>query len=154
MLQHISWQEYFTAILLLTALWYAFVLLRYYRPEITARFQKHELQPALVASAPVIGSIKTDYKTMDSEELQFGSPSPDDISDSSLAPGPADELLAEAQTLARAFQDTPNKTEFLSLLGVLLSKYEPYEDEIDLKALRPLAAQLPFEIEEYEWPKF
>jgi len=154
MLQHISWQEYFTAILLLTALWYAFVLLRYYRPEITARFQKNELQPALVASAPVIGGIKTDYETMDAEELSFGSASPDDISDFTLVPGPTDELIAEAQTLAQAFKETPNKTEFLSLLAVLLSKYEPYEDEIDLKALHPLAAQLPFTIEEHEWPKF
>jgi hypothetical protein len=56
--------------------------------------------------------------------------------------------------LVHAFLDTPNKTEFLSLLGVLLSKYEPYGDEIDLKALRPLAKQLPFTIEETEWPTF
>lgn len=154
MLQHISWQQYGTALFLLTALWYAFVILRYYRPEISAHFRKNELPTPLVASAPVIGSIKTDYETPDAEELQFGSASPDDISDFTLAPGPADELVAEAQTLAMAFQDTPNKAEFLSLLGVLLSKYEPYRNEIDLKALRPLAAQLPFAIEEQEWPKF
>ena len=154
MLQHISWQQYSTAVLLLTALWYAFVLLRYYRPEIGARLKRRDLQPALVAAAPVIGGIKTDYETMNAEEMQFGSPSSDDISDSTLPPGPTDELLAEAQTLAQAFKDTPNKTEFLSLLAVLLSKYEPYEDEIDLKALRSLAAQLPFEIKETEWPKF
>lgn len=154
MLQHISWQQYITATLLLTALWYAFILLRYYRPEIAACFQKNEVQPGLVASAPVLGGIKTDYETIASEELQFGSASPDDISDSTFAPGPTDELVAEAQTLAQAFRDTPNKTEFLSLLSILLSKYEPYEDEIDLKALRPLATQLPFEIEATEWPTF
>ncbi|MEO8948536.1 MAG: hypothetical protein ABI308_09015 [Mucilaginibacter sp.] len=142
MLHIISWQQYGTAILLLTALWYAYVFWRYYRRE------KRE-SPPLVAYAPVIGGIKTDYEILDAEELSFGAATPDDIST-----GPTDELVSEAQTLAQAFRDTPNKTEFLSLLNVLLSKYEPYQDEIDLKALRPLAAQLPFTIEEQEWPKF
>jgi hypothetical protein len=154
MLNSISWQQYLTAITLLTIAWYAFVLLRYYRPELTARFQTKNKSLPLIASAPILGSIKTDQTTVNSEELIFSSGEPDDISDHSLPPGPSDELLAETRTLVQAFRDTPNKTEFLSLLELLLSKYEPYEDEIDLKVIRSLATQLPFNIEEHEWPQF
>jgi hypothetical protein len=154
MLNSISWQQYLTALSLLTIAWYAFVLLRYYRPELVGRFQTKTDPLPLVTSAPILGGIKTDHDTLNADELYFGSASPDDISDSSLPAGPTDELLAETQTLVQAFIDTPNKTEFLSLLGLLLSKYEPYEDEVDLKVIRPLAAQLPFTIEEHEWPKF
>lgn len=151
MLHTISWQEYITATLLLTALWYVFVILRYYRPEITNRFQTAELP--LVNPSP-LGAIRSDKDTVTGDEVQFGSSSSDDISDSTTVPGPEDELLAETQTLMQAFKDTADKTAFLSLLGVLLSKYEPYQDEIDLHIIRPLAAQLPFRIEEHEWPKF
>jgi hypothetical protein len=149
MLDHVSWQQYITATALITTAWYTFVLLRYYRPEITGRLKTIQVQPPLVASP--LGAIKTGNESRDSEELYFGPATPDDNSD---AASPAEELAAEAQMLVQAFLDTPNKPEFLSLLGVLLSKYEPYEAEIDLKALRPLAAQLPFPIEEHEWPKF
>jgi len=64
------------------------MFLRYYRPEIAARFQKNEPTP-LVASSPVMGGIKTEYEARDAEQLYFGAASIDDISDSTLAPSPA-----------------------------------------------------------------
>lgn len=153
MLSNISWHQYFTVIAPLTTVWYIFVLLRYFRPQLAGRFKNKSVSPVpLVASAPVLGAIKSENTRVDPDELIFSSGPPDDISDTSLPPGPTDELLAETQTLVQAFCDTPDKTEFLSLLGVLLAKYEPFEGEIDLKVIRPLAAQLPFHIEEHEWP--
>ncbi|MFD0749162.1 hypothetical protein ACFQZS_03350 [Mucilaginibacter calamicampi] len=154
MLNTISWQQYFTTVLLLTLAWYGYVLLRYYRDKIMGRFQTKADPSSWVSSAPVLGAVKQDNPRLDPEELSFGNSQPDDISDSTLLCGPTDELLAETQSLVEAFRDTPDKTGFLSLLGVLLAKYEPYEDEIDLKVIRPLAKQLPFPIEEHEWPKF
>jgi hypothetical protein len=152
MLSNISWQQYLTAVFLLTAVWYAFVLARYYRAELAGRLKNKTAPSSLVSSTPVMGAVKTDYEARSPEELYFGSAAPDDIGNTSRPPGPTEELLAETQILVQAFRDAPNKTEFLSLLGVLLSKYEPYQDEIDLKVIRPLAAQLPFPIEEHEWP--
>jgi hypothetical protein len=154
MFNSISWQSYWTNVILISAGWYAYVLLRHYRPELMKRFKPKAEPLPLVSSAPVMGSIRTDQATLDPEELHFGSNQPDDISDHSLPPGPAGELFNEAQTLIQAFRETPNKIEFLSLLELLLSKYEPYKDEIDLKVIRPLAAQLPFNIEDQEWPEF
>ncbi len=154
MLNAISWHQYLTAVTLLTIAWYSYVILRYYRNDLLKRFGQATEPEPLVAMSPIMGQIKTEQATLDAEDLQFGNSDSDDISDHSLPPGPTDELFSEAQTLAQAFTDTRDKQEFLSLLQVLLSKYEPYQDEIDLKVIRPLATQLPFPIEEHEWPKF
>ncbi len=154
MLNTISWQQYWTALTLLLLAWYSYVILRYYRNELFNRFKPNIGPLPLVASAPVLGTIKSEQNILDPEELHFSSLISDDISDHSLPPGPTDELLGEAQTLTQAFIDTANKTEFLALLELLLSKYEPHKDEIDLKVIRPLAKRLPFPIEEHEWPTF
>ncbi len=154
MLNSISWQQYLTALTLLTIAWYGYVILRYYRNDLFKRFKPAAEPVPLVAMSPVMGQIKTEQATLEAEDLHFGNSESDDISDHSLPPGPTDELFSEAQTLTQAFRDTPDKKEFLSLLQVLLSKYEPYQDEINLKVIRPLAEQLPFPIEENEWPKF
>ena len=160
MLHAISWQQYSTAIVLLTAAWYAWVGLKYYLPELRAlRIKKTDAMPA-VTSAPmqaVMGGIQTDQdnQTFDAEELQFGAAEPDDLSEATLPKGPADELLAEARALASA---ADSKADFLSLLQVLLDKYEIYRDEISLSAFMAelLKLQLSFKFTENElnlhWP--
>ncbi|MFD2872012.1 hypothetical protein ACFS5N_06000 [Mucilaginibacter ximonensis] len=166
MLHTISWQQYITAVLLLTAAWYAYVGLKYYLPELRAwlRIRTTDTMPP-VAVAPmhaVIGGIQADQdnQSHDAEELQFGSAEPDDISEATLPKGPSDDLLAEATTLVNAFAESGTKTDFLSLLQVLLDKYEIYRDEISLKVftavLKPMAGILPFELSEHDldlhWP--
>jgi hypothetical protein len=155
MLNTISWQQYITAVLLLTAAWYAYVGLCYYRPELTA-FLK--IKPAVNPVVPevahqmtvVMGAAKpeTGISLEEPEKLIFITNSSDDISEQTLPKGPADELVAEAQLLADA---CPDKTEFLSLFKLLLDKYEVYADEISLPGIIQ-SLRLPFEVAANEWP--
>jgi hypothetical protein len=164
MLNAISWQQYLTAILLLSAAWYTYVGLRYYRAELAARLK---IKPSVQSVVPqlatrlsvVMGEAKpeTDTGLYPAEELLFSQSEPDDVSDQTLPPGPADELLAEAKVLVTAYSDNDNKTEFLSLFKLLLDKYEVFRDEISLPAVtRALSefagARLPFPLKETEWP--
>lgn len=159
MLHTISWQQYITAVLLLTGAWYACVGLKYYLPELRSllRLQTADPMPP-VAAAPmhaVMGGIQSDTESTDPEELIFGHANPDDISDATLSKGPSDDLLAEATTLAGA---AGAKADFLSLLQVLLDKYEIYRDEISLPAFtaKLLTLHLPFELAKHDldlhWP--
>lgn len=164
MLNAISWQQYITAVLLLTAAWYAYVGLRYYQPEITAFLKiksKGQLAVPPVANqmTVVMGEAKPEADTglFNPEELIFSNSEPDDISDQTLPKGPADDLLAEAMVLVDAYGENDNKTEFLSLFKLLLDKYEVFADEISLPAiiqsLNAFAAnKLPFKIQAAEWP--
>ncbi|HEY4325149.1 MAG TPA: hypothetical protein VGN20_14225 [Mucilaginibacter sp.] len=165
MLHTISWQQYLTVVFLLTAAWYAFVALKYYRTEV-ATFLKFTPKPSgftpPVANqmTAVIGEAVTapGEETFDPQDVLYaGSGIPDEISDQTLPKGPADDLLAEAQTLVTVFQETDNKSEFLSLLKVLIDKYEVFADEISLPAtintLKQFAQnRLPFRLSDTEWP--
>lgn len=165
MLNAISWQQYITAILLLTAAWYAYVGLRYYQPELSALLK---IKPAVKTVVPqvatsmtvVMGEAKSDADTgvYDPDELIFSSSQPDDISDQTLPKGPADDLLAEAIILIDAYGDNEDKTGFLSLFKLLLDKYEVFADEISLPAIiKQLNIyadnKLPFQIQAEEWPQ-
>lgn len=164
MLNAISWQQYLTAILLLSIAWYAYIALRYYRTELAAWLK---IKPAVQSAVPpvanklnvVMGTAKAEADTglYPAEELLFVAAEPDDISDQTLPKGPADDLLAEAMVLVDAYGDNDNKTEFLSLFKLLLDKYEVFADEISLPAvitsLKTFAAgKLPFNIQAGEWP--
>lgn len=157
MLYFISWQQYVVAILLITAAWYAYVGLKYYQPELRGllRLKTAGTLPP-VAAAPlhaVIGGIRSDTASAKPDELIFSTAGPDDISDATLPKGPADDLLAEAILLAGA---AATKADFLSLLQVLLDKYELYRDEISLPALSAQLLQLPLSFTTQEldlqWP--
>jgi hypothetical protein len=164
MLNAISWQQYITAVLPLTAAWYAYIGLRYYQPELSAFLKIKPKAPSIVPPVAnqmtvVMGEAKPEADTglYAPEELIFGNPQPDDISDQTLPKGPADDLLAEAMVLVNAYGENDNKTEFLSLFKLLLDKYEVFADEISLhaiiKQLNTYAAEkLPFEIQAEEWP--
>jgi hypothetical protein len=164
MLNAISWQQYISAVLLLTIAWYAYVGLRYYRTELLALLkikatEKSIVPPVANKLTVVMGEVKPDADTglFYPEELLFSSSEPDDISDQTLPKGPADDLLAEAMVLVDAYGENDNKTEFLSLFNLLLDKYEVFADEISLPAIiQSLNAfathKLPFKIKAAEWP--
>jgi len=165
MLNDISWQQYVTAIILLSAAWYAYVGLRYYQPDLSALLK---IKPTVQSSTPqvanqmtvVMGQAKPDADTglYNPEELIFSAGQPDDISDQTLPKGPADDLLAEATVLIDAYGDNSDKAEFLSLFKLLLDKYEVFADEISLPAvIQSLNTyevnKLPFQIQAEEWPQ-
>lgn len=164
MLNAISWQQYLTAITVLTTAWYAYVGFHYFRPEISSflkiKAQQRTLTPPLAKEGPTImGEIKPDLDTgvYDAENLIFSSSEPDDISDHTLPKGPGDDLLAEAQVLVTAYEDNEDKNEFLSFLQLLIKKYEVFSDEISLPnviaSLKQFAeTRLPFRLQETEWP--
>lgn len=164
MLNAISWQQYTTAVLLLTAVWYAYAGLRYYRPELLAILkikttEKSVVPPVANKLTVVMGEVKPEADTglYYPEVLLFSSSEPDDISDQTLPKGPADDLLAEAMVLVDAYGENDNKTEFLSLFRILLDKYEVFADEISLpsiiQSLNAFAVnKLPFRINAAEWP--
>jgi hypothetical protein len=165
MLSAISWQQYITAIILLTAAWYAYVGLRYYQPELSAFLkiktrQAPTVPPVANQMTVVMGEAKPEADTglFDPEELVFSNSQPDDISDQTLPKGPSDDLFEEAMVLVNAYADNNNKAEFLSLFELLLDKYEVFAEEINLpaiiKSLNAFAAdKLPFEIQAEEWPQ-
>jgi len=129
--RHLSWQQYVTAVILIAAAWYAYVALRFN----LVKFNKSTAacpMPA-AASSRVIGAIKPDEGTaVQGDELVFSISTPDDVSEATIPKGPADDFLAEAQTLADA---ADSKCEFLSLLKILIMRYE--NDHLDLSSLYP-----------------
>lgn len=165
MLNSISWQQYSTAILLITAAWYAYVGLRYYQPELSTflkiKSTRRPVVPSVASQMTVVmGEVRPEADTglFNPEELLFSNSQPDDISDQTLPKGPSDDLLAEAQVLVNAYSENNDKEEFLSLFKLLLDKYEVFADEISLpvliKQLNKYAAEkLPFEIQAEEWPQ-
>jgi hypothetical protein len=164
MLNAISWQQYITAVVLLTAAWYAYIGLRYYQPELSAFLKikpttQSAMPPVANQMTVVMGEAKpeTDTGVFNPEELLFSNSHPDDISDQTLPKGPADDLLAEGMVLVNAYADNNDKAEFLSLFELLLNKYEVFADEISLPAiineLNTFSVdKLPFKIQATEWP--
>lgn len=164
MLNVITWQQYLIATLLLSITWYIYVGLRYYRTELAVLLK---IKPAVQTVAPlvnnklsvVMGEAKPEADTglYAAEELLFSAAEPDDISEQTLPPGPADDLLAEGKVLIAAYAGSDNKSEFLSLFKLLLEKYEVFRDEISLPVIiRSLSefadSRLPFAVDKTEWP--
>jgi|SRR5665213_1080131 len=165
MLNTISWQQFITAILLIAAAWYAYIGLTYYRSELVAFLKnmqaiKNQLPPAdRQASNSVMGIARPepDNGLNNPEELIFGPVEPDDIRDTTLPNGPADDLLAEGAMLMTAFSETGTKQDFLLLLRLLIDKYEINRDEISLESVIAslqisAKTKLSFEITHEEWP--
>jgi hypothetical protein len=164
MLNAVSWQQYIIAIITCCGAWYAYVSLRFYQPRLQAflkiKSKSDTIMPPVATKAKaVMGPISPDADTVayESDELIFGNSTPDDISDQTLPKGPADDLLFEAQTLITAYEDNDDKSGFLSLLKVLLSKYEVFADEISLPAIvnslkQTAQIKLPFPLKDTEWP--
>ncbi|MEO7214525.1 MAG: hypothetical protein ABIX36_17095 [Mucilaginibacter sp.] len=164
MLNAISWQQYLTAVITLSAAWYIYIGLRYYGAELATKFKvtlpvRSITPPVAGKIAVVMGAAKPDEGTglYPAEELLFSAVASDDISEQTLPKGPSDDLLDEAKALINAYADNDDKSEFLSLFKLLIDKYEIFSDEISLPAvIRSLsefsAVKLPFEVKESEWP--
>lgn len=164
MLNAISWQQYLTALITLSAAWYIYVGLRYYRSELAARLKinlpvQSVTPPVAGKMAVVMGTAKPDEGTglYPAEELMFSAIASDDISEQTLPKGPSDDLLDEAKALVNAYADNNDKSEFLSLFKLLIDKYEIFSDQISLPAVicslsEFAASQLPFQVKESEWP--
>ncbi len=150
MLSSISWQHYLAAIVILTASYYCYVLLRYYQKEISNLFNRKQSSANLFANAQaapanVMGVAKLDngISVSKSEELYFSESTPDDIApvstiqdtfdnNSEITYSPSVELENEAGNLIAAFQEIDNKPEFITLLRILINSYKRFKDDIDL----------------------
>ncbi|MCD8739344.1 hypothetical protein LT679_01910 [Mucilaginibacter roseus] len=165
MLDTISWQQYLTAVILLSFAWYAYISITYYRAELLTLLkikpQTNATTPPVASVTPsVMGQVKHDdaTSTVDAQTLLFSeSEIPDEVSDQTVPKGPGDDLIAEAETLITAYEDVPDKIEFLSMLKLLIDKYEACFDEMDLpsvaKQIKSFAqSRLPFTVTETEWP--
>lgn len=165
MLNTISWQHYLIAVILCCAAWYVYVGIRFYQPELQTLLKIKRPHPSFTpgvanAETSIIGVVGKDPDThaYEANELIFGSPEPDEVSDQTLPKGPFDDLLLEASTLMTAYEDNEDKQGFLSLFKILLSKYEVFADEISLPAaissLKTIAqTKLPFPLSDAEWPQ-
>ncbi len=152
MLSSISWPHYLAAIVILTLSYYGYVILRYYQQEISNLVNRKQNTANLftgVSSAPaeVMGAAKLDNGVSVSkpEELHFSAASPDEIEPATTTElrkaeimedsfSPCRELEEEAGNLIAAFHEIDNKTEFITLLRILIDSYKRFKDDIDLPA--------------------
>ncbi len=152
MLSSISWQHYLAAIVILTASYYGYVILRYYQKEISNLFNRKQSSPNLFVGAQatpvnVMGAAKLDngVSVSQSDELYFSDSTPDDVEAVSTNHqnvqsltdenySPSEELEIEAGNLIAAFQEIDNKAEFITLLRILIDSFKRFKDDIDLPA--------------------
>ncbi|GAA4920196.1 hypothetical protein [Mucilaginibacter defluvii] len=173
MLSSISWQQYFAAIAIISASYYLYVILRYYQREVTNLFiAKHPGQALAptsnLSSFAVMGQAKQDQSitVVADEELQFAEADIDENSKepfteaTAAKPGellPQAQLLNETDKLIDAFTDVDSKSEFISLLNILLTSYKPYELQINYlqvteHILNESHRKLPFDLASNDLP--
>jgi hypothetical protein len=143
MLSSISWQHYFAAIIILSLIYYGYVVLRYYQKEISNLFNRKQDATALfsnVQTGPyqVLGDAKSDngVTITESQDLVFSEPlEHHPAAGATIAAdiSPSQELAVEAGNLIDAFKEIDNKPEFIILLRILVGSYKRYKDEIDLQ---------------------
>ncbi|MDN3584926.1 hypothetical protein [Mucilaginibacter flavus] len=149
MLSSISWQHYLAAVIIITISYYLYVALRYYQKEISNLFNRKPQSADLftVIQSPaisVMGQAKPDNGVSigDTQNLPFSEVLPDDphelVKESthtiSIQDDPSSDLVSEAGNLIEAFRDVDNKQEFLTLVGILVSSYKRFQEQIDLPA--------------------
>lgn len=173
MLSSISWQQYFAAIAIISASYYLYVILRYYQREVTnlfiAKRPGQVLAPSCTLSSfAVMGQAKQDQSitVVADEELQFAEADIDENLNKpvaeSIAANPIEllpqmQLLNETDKLIDAFTDVDSKSEFISLLNILLTSYKPYESEINYlqlteHILNESYGKLPFDLTSKDLP--
>ncbi|GAB2977325.1 hypothetical protein GCM10027049_10470 [Mucilaginibacter puniceus] len=142
MLSSISWQHYLAAIIILSLIYYGYVVLRYYQKEISNLFNRKQDATVLfsnVQSGPyqVMGNAKLDngVTITESQDLVFSESLEDHPPAGAIIAAditPSQELTVEAGNLIDAFKQIDNKPEFITLLRILIGSYKRYKDEIDL----------------------
>lgn len=149
MLSSISWQHYLAAVVIITISYYLYVVLRYYQKEISDFFNRKS-QAADVFSGiqspaiSVMGQAKPDNSVTitETQNLNFTDVLPDEpiqpiieqMETADIQCDPSSELVSEAGSLIEAFKDVDNKQEFLTLVGILISSYKRFQEQIDLPA--------------------
>ncbi|MDT3401090.1 MULTISPECIES: hypothetical protein [Mucilaginibacter] len=173
MLSSISWQQYLAAIAIISASYYLYVILRYYQREVTNLFIAKQsgqlLAPSsTLSSFTVMGQAKQDQSitVVADEELQFAEADIDEdlnepVAETTAAKPveflPQTQLLNETDKLIDAFADVDSKSEFISLLNILLTSYKPYESEINYlqvieHILNESHGKLPFDLTSNDLP--
>lgn len=142
MLSSISWQHYLAAIIILSLIYYGYVVLRYYQKEISNLFNRKPDSTALFSNVQtglyqVMGDAKLDsgVSITESQDLVFSEPLEDHPAVGATSAAditPSQELAVEAGNLIDAFKEIDNKPEFITLLRILVGSYKRYKDEIDL----------------------
>ena len=142
MLSSISWQHYLAAIIILSLIYYGYVVLRYYQKEISNLFNRKQPATALFSnvqtpSYQVMGDAKLDngVTITESQDLVFSEPLEDHRGARATIAAditPSQELAVEAGNLIEAFKEIDNKPEFITLLRILIGSYKRFKDEIDL----------------------
>ena len=145
MLSSISWQHYFAAIVILSLIYYGYVILRYYQKEISNLFNPKQDATVLFSNVQtrpyqVMGNAKLDngVTITESQDLVFSEPLEEHLATSITSAAditPSQELTVEAGNLIDAFKEIDNKPEFITLLRILIGSYKRYKDEIDLPAM-------------------
>lgn len=174
MLSSISWQQYFAAIAIISVTYYLYVLLRYYQREISNLFISKQQSAAMpqggtISPTQLMGAALPDkhVRIVEEQELQFAD---EDLNESLEPTGdladpnnnittPEAQLIAEADNLIAAFKDGDSKTEFLSLLKILIGSFQPYQAEIDFSkvsthVISHSAEKLLFDLTADELPKW
>jgi hypothetical protein len=158
MLSSISWQQFLAAILIITVVYYGYVIPRYYQKEVAVFFNlkknAHNLTRSLQNTPfEVMGKAKPDFgvSVTEPEDLQFAGPSEDGtevglsenaaISDGA-ARDPSAELKADIGKLIDAFKDVDDKREFLMLLRIQFNTYKGFKDQINLPDIQEYILRL------------
>lgn len=169
MLSTISWPQYFAAIAVTGTCYYSYILLRYYQREISglltrksAGSENQEHSP--IAPLSVIGTIREDphVSYLDEREIQFVGDDQTDIAETDAEDQDTAEtspeslqqqLVKDTDQLMEAFAAEDNKSEFLSLLAILLCAYRQHASILNFASLsayilQAAPARLPFPLSE------
>lgn len=157
MLSSISWQHYLAAVVIITISYYLYVILRYYQKEISNLFNRKP-QTANVFSAfqstpiSIMGQAKPEngVSISETQNLPFSDVLPDEpesttnkpIQTAEIQNDPFSDLVSEAGNLIEAFKDVDNKQEFLTLVNILISSYNRFQEQIDLQAALSRVAEI------------
>ena len=162
MLSSISWQQFLTALTIITVVYYIYVGLRYYKQEISVFVNRKPIpgsHQSTQISSPyrVMGVAKPDQgiSIADSDELHFAvedEPETDNVTaehqgvtDTPIQE-PTDELLNDVTHLIQAFKEIDDKPEFLSLLRIQYGSYHSNSNTIDWPAVKQRTLELTHDI--------
>lgn len=167
MLPTISWPQYFAAIAVTGTFYYSYIFLRYYQREISGLLTRKSAGSANQEHSPivplsVIGAVREDsyVSYLDEREVQFAGDGQTDIAETDAEDQDTAEtspeslqqqLVKETDQLIEAFAAEDNKSEFLSLLAILLGAYRQHASILNLSSLSAYILQaapvrLPFSL--------
>lgn len=173
MLSSISWQQYLAAVAIISTSYYAYVILKYYQRDMSTLFTSKascnsQVQECVLAPISIMGQSRLDqnFSIVSDHELQFAeneevepvhdAPQSDPVNSKALSL--QQQLFQQIDKLIDAFADSGSKTDFVSLLAILLNSYEQYQSEINFSDVArhietSAAVRLPFNLTMTDLPK-